>query len=77
MKKNAYYLQLKEIHTKLKEQHSRCVKMFEQAMEEREAYRYEELQALCENPVTRPVVQSLVFIGAEREESAGSPAIGS
>ena len=49
---------------------------FEQAMEEREAYRYEELQALCENPVTRPVVQSLVFIGAEREESAGSPAIG-
>ena len=76
LKKNAYYLQLKEIHTKLKEQHSRCVKMFEQAMEEREAYRYEELQALCENPVTRPVVQSLVFIGAEREESAGSPAIG-
>ena len=50
--------------------------MFEQAMEEREAYRYEELQALCENPVTRPVVQSLVFIGAEREASAGSPAIG-
>lgn len=76
LKKNAYYLQLKEIHTKLKEQYSRCVKMFEQAMEEREAYRYEELQALCENPVTRPVVQSLVFIGAEREESAGSPAIG-
>ena len=46
LKKNAYYLQLKEIHTKLKEQHSRCVKMFEQAMEERDCLLYTSIKAI-------------------------------
>nr|WP_308626095.1 DUF4132 domain-containing protein [uncultured Eisenbergiella sp.] len=76
LKKNAYYLQLKEIHTKLKEQYARCVKMFEQAMEEREAYRYEELQALLCNPVIAPVVRSLVFIGDSPADPADCPVSG-
>ena len=58
LKKNEYYLQLKEVYTKLKEQYSRTVKMFEQAMEERERYRFGELLELCGNPVAEPVVRN-------------------
>lgn len=69
LKKEEYYIQLKEVHKKLKEQYSRTVKMFEQSMEERELYLFGELQELCENPVIEPVVHSLVFI------TEGEPAV--
>lgn len=62
LKKQEYYLKLKETEKKLKDQYSRTVKMFEQSMEERELYQYQELKLLCENPVIEPVVTSLVFI---------------
>ena len=72
LKKNEYYLQLKEVYTKLKEQYSRTVKMFEQAMEERERYRFGELLELCGNPVAEPVVRSLVWIVDKQPVSGGS-----
>lgn len=72
LKKNEYYLQLKEVYTKLKEQYSRTVKMFEQAMEERERYRFGELLELCGNPVAEPVVRSLVWIVDKQPVSDGS-----
>lgn len=65
LKKHEYYLKLKEIEKKLKDQYSRTVKMFEQSMEERELYQYQELRLLCENPVIEPVISSLVFITEE------------
>ncbi|PNV61422.1 hypothetical protein C0033_14110 [Clostridium sp. chh4-2] len=71
LKKQEYYLKLKEIEKKLKDQHSRTVKMFEQSMEEQELYRYQELNLLCENPVIEPVIRSLVFITGEENPVHG------
>ncbi len=62
LKKDETVLAIKDVHKKLKEQYSRTVKMFEDAMETNEEFFFEELQNLCENPVTAAVVKSLVFV---------------
>uniref|UniRef100_UPI00405611F4 DUF5724 domain-containing protein n=1 Tax=Acetatifactor sp. TaxID=1872090 RepID=UPI00405611F4 len=70
LKKDETVLAIKEVHKKLKDQYSRTVKMFENAMETYEEFFFEELQNLCENPVTAAVVKSLVFV-TEDEETMG------
>ena len=65
LKKNEYIINLKEFQKKLKEQYSRTVKMFEQAMENRELYELKELKALTGNPVIAPIVKSLVYVACE------------
>lgn len=81
LKKDEYVLEIKEVHKKLKEQHSRTVKMFENAMETYEEFFFEELCNLCQNPVTAAVVRSLVFVTADGQkmgflyETAGKPAV--
>lgn len=62
LKKEEWIVSIKEINKTLKEQYSRTVRMFEQAMEEGETYCYGELLALCENPVADSIVKSLVYI---------------
>mgnify|MGYP000660485868 CR=1 FL=1 len=62
LKKNEYVVKIMEVNKKLKEQYRRTVKMFEQAMEDRETYSFEELKNLCENPVVVAVVKALVFV---------------
>ena len=64
-KKNETYLSVKEFCDKLKAQHSRTVKMFELAMEERSEFTLGELLKLRENPVTAAIMESLVFITVE------------
>ena len=65
IKKNEDFLEIKEFCTKLKNQYSRTVSMFEKAMEESEIYTFAELKMLCENPVTKSIVENLVFVSAE------------
>lgn len=73
IKKDEAYLAIREFTTKLKNQYSRCVQMFERAMEEREYYTFGEIQKLCRNPVTRAILNNLVFVipDIEKEISAG------
>lgn len=74
IKKDEAYLAIREFATKLKNQYSRCVQMFERAMEEREYYTYGELQKLCRNPVTKAILTNLVYVipGVEDETNAVS-----
>lgn len=65
LKKNEYYLEIKEVHQKLKEQYSRSVKLFEQAMEEREEYQLKELLMLMTNDVIRPILEGIVFVDSK------------
>lgn len=76
LKKDEEFLQIKEFHTKLKDQYSRSVKMFENAMEERESYSLSELCRLCENPVIRAIITSLIFVKADESEKTGLYRIG-
>lgn len=69
LKKNETYLEIKEFVSKLKNQYSRCVKMFEKAMEERELYTVGELRKLIANPVTKSILDKLVYGVVEDEES--------
>ncbi len=62
LKKDEEYLSVKEFVTKLKNQYSRCVKMFENAMEEREKYSLGELDRLTSNPVIGAILDKLVFV---------------
>lgn len=62
LKKDETILDVKEFVTKLKNQYSRSVKMFENAMEEREEYSYGELVKLCQNPVIKAILERLVFV---------------
>lgn len=62
LKKNEQYLEIKEFHDKLKAQYSRTVAMFEASMEDRDAYSFGEMVMLCENPVTKCIVENLVYI---------------
>ncbi|MBR1851803.1 MAG: DUF4132 domain-containing protein [Lachnospiraceae bacterium] len=66
LKKEERYLALKEFVTKLRAQYSRCITMFERAMEERDTYALSELQKLCENPVTKSMLTNLVWGVEER-----------
>lgn len=65
LKKDETILAIKEVHKKLKEQYSRTVRMFEDAMETYEEFYFEELCNLCENPVAAAIVKSLVFVTVE------------
>lgn len=62
LKKNEQYLEIKTFYDKLKAQYSRTVAMFEASMEDRDAYSFGELVMLCENPVTKRIVENLVYI---------------
>ena len=64
LKKDEAFNEVKEFAAKLKGQYSRCVAMFERAMEEEDAYTYGELLGLCKNPVTAGILGRLVFVGA-------------
>ena len=70
LKKDETFNDVKEFASKLKNQYSRCVSMFERAMEEEDAYSYGELLQLCKNPVTAGILGRLVFVGAEAAASA-------
>lgn len=62
LKKNETYLMVRDFAAKLKNQYSRCVPMFERAMEDKEVYSFAELKKLCSNPVTKAILSNLVFI---------------
>lgn len=62
LKKNEQYLEIKAFYDKLKAQYSRTVAMFETSMEDRDLYTFGELIMLCENPVTKHIVENLVYI---------------
>lgn len=62
LKKNEQYLEIKAFHDKLKAQYSRTVAMLETSMEDRDVYTFGELIMLCENPVTKHIVENLVYI---------------
>lgn len=68
IKNDEYMIKLKEFQRKLKEQYKRTVKMFEQAMEDREYFTYAELKSLCNNPVVAPIINNLVLITKEGKE---------
>ncbi len=67
IKKTEAFLAIREFVSKLKNQYSRCVQMFERAMEEREYYTYGELQKLCTNPVTKAILTNLVYVIPDME----------
>lgn len=71
IKKDEAYLAIREFASKLKNQYSRCVQMFERAMEEREYYTWGELQKLCRNPVTRAILTNLVYVIPDMEKEDG------
>lgn len=73
LKKDELVIAIKEVHKKLKEQYVRTVQMFENAMETYEEFLFEELQKLCENPVTKAIVESLVFVTADNESAKLEP----
>ena len=60
-KKDELVLRLGEVKKQLNDQYSRTRTMFEQSMEDRTEFRCSELEALTENPVVAPLVNSLVF----------------
>ena len=73
LKKDETFNEVKDFAAKLKNQYSRCVAMFERAMEEEDPYSYGELRDLCVNPVTAGILNRLVFIGkgaAEQYDTA-------
>lgn len=61
-KKDERIIELKEFVTKLKNQYSRSVKMFESSMEESEEYSVKELLRLCRNPVMKAILTKLIFV---------------
>ena len=67
-KKTEWIADLSEVYRKFKEQNRRCIRMFEQAMKEREGFRYEELLELIENPVAGPILRTLVFVEKKEGE---------
>lgn len=65
IKKTEEFIAIKAFCDKLKQQYSRTVKMFELAMEERDTFSFGELKMLCTNPVTKAIVENLVFVSDE------------
>lgn len=62
LKKQEDFLTIKEFVTKLKNQRSRLIKMFEQAMENQENYSVGELRKLVQNPVAKPILDKFVYV---------------
>ncbi|MCR5610082.1 MAG: DUF4132 domain-containing protein, partial [Lachnospiraceae bacterium] len=71
IKKHEKLIEIKVFCDKLKQQYQRTVKMFENAMEEREAFSFKELISLCENPVTKAIVENIVFVNADGKFISG------
>lgn len=65
-KKDEYIIELKAIRKSLREQYSRARRSFESAMESAEAFKVEELDNLCRNPVLSPIIRNLVFSADDR-----------
>ncbi|GIO29418.1 MULTISPECIES: DUF4132 domain-containing protein [Paenibacillus] len=65
-KKHGYVEQLKEAKTELTDQYRRAKRELERSMEEESRFRAGELAALADNPVIRPLVETLVFKAGDR-----------
>ncbi|WP_310602333.1 DUF4132 domain-containing protein [Anaerosporobacter sp.] len=77
IRKNEIVLGRKDLQKKLKDQYRRTVHMMEQAMEEQEAFAFEEVRSLLENPVVAPIIKKLVYVCKEEgSESAKGKSIG-
>ncbi len=72
-KKNEYIILLNETKKHFKEQHSRSIRMFEQAMEDEVEYTGEELMNLMANPIMKPIISRLVY-GFRNENESVVPA---
>lgn len=68
LKKHTGYVEMKAFHDKLKAQYRRTVDMLEKSMEERDVYTLSELSKLTENPVTKRIVESLVYVSVRGED---------
>ncbi len=66
--KEAYVLEVKEAHKKLKEQYTRTKKLMEESMESGAEFTAAEIAGLMENPVVRAILLPLVFVS---EDAAG------
>ncbi len=60
-KKNESVLKFQEVTKKLKEQYSRTKQMLEQAMEDQTTFEVWEYLSLYQNPVTRPIAETLLI----------------
>lgn len=67
-KKNETVVTFQETVKKLKEQYSRTKQMMEQAMEDRTAFEVWEYLSLYQNPVTRPVTETLLVKTANESD---------
>ncbi len=67
LKKDPYIEELKEVHKKLKDQHSRSRLMLEQAMEDETPFLIKDLEELTQNPVVWPLLRNLVFVTTKGE----------
>ena len=72
LKKDPAYLEIKSFADRLKNQYTRCVAMFERAMEEEDPYSYGELRDLMKNPVTAGILGRLVFTQGTKEGLTGT-----
>lgn len=66
--KEAYVLEVKEAHKKLKEQYTRTKKLMEESMESGAEFTAAEIAGLMGNPVVRAILLPLVFVS---EDAAG------
>ncbi|RJW37661.1 DUF4132 domain-containing protein [Clostridiales bacterium TF09-2AC] len=60
--KDAYVMELKAVHKKLKDQYSRTRKMMEESMENQTLFTVDEVSMLYANPVVRAILAPLVFV---------------
>lgn len=60
--KDAYVMELKAVHKKLKDQYSRTRKMMEESMESQTLFTVDEVSMLYANPVVRAILAPLVFV---------------
>lgn len=68
LKKEPYYLTLKQAKTEFIDQYRRSRIMLEQAMENSTTFLVSELTMLCHNPILKPLLNNLIFI---HEQSIG------
>ena len=66
IKSDEQYQDIKAFVAKLKQQRTRCISMFESAMENKETYSLSELKALLKNPVIKPLLTNLVLTNGKK-----------
>lgn len=66
LRKQAYVLEVKEAHNKLKDQYVRTKKLMEEAMEHGDLFTAAETRGLFGNPVVKAILASLVFACGEK-----------